>query len=145
MKSLLFSFMILTTLVANASDTSSPIIMAEQARRAALLSNDVTALNNLLSDDLRYVHSTGKKENKQAVLQGLSSKQVAYERFELSGLDAQTITKDVGVLTGTMDQRKLGNGKWSDAKLLFQAVWRDEGGQWRLVSLQTAMPPVAKP
>ena len=145
MKSLLFSFMILTTLVANASDTSSPIIMADQARRAALLSNDVTALNNLLSDDLRYVHSTGKKENKQAVLQGLSSKQVAYERFELSGLDAQTITKDVGVLTGTMDQRKLGNGKWSDAKLLFQAVWRDEGGQWRLVSLQTAMPPVAKP
>jgi len=145
MKILLFSLMILNTLIARASDASSSIIAAEQSRRAALLSNDITALKDLLSDDLRYVHSTGKRENKQAVIDGLSSKQVAYERFELSGLDAQTITKDVAVLTGTIDQRKLGNGKWSDAKLLFQAVWRDEGGQWRLVSLQTVMPPVAKP
>ena len=145
MKILLFSLMILNTLIARASDASLSIIAAEQSRRAALLSNDITALNSLLSDNLRYIHSTGKRENKQAVIDGLISKQVAYERFELSGLDVQTITKDVAVLTGTIDQRKLGNGKWSDAKLLFQAVWRDEGGQWRLVSLQTVMPPVTKP
>ena len=145
MKVLLFSLMILNTVIAQASDASSAIIAAEQSRRAALLSNDIAALDKLLSDDLRYVHSTGKREDKRAVLEGLSSKQIGYERFELSGLDVHSITKDVAVLTGTIDQRKLGNGKWSDAKLLFHAVWRDEGGQWRLVSLQTVMPPVAKP
>ena len=137
--------MILSPLLGAASDVTAPIIAAEQARRVALLSNDVTALANLLSDDLKYVHSTGKRETKHDVLAGLSSKQVAYERFELSGLDAREITADVGVLTGTIDQRKFGNGKWSDVKLLFQAVWRNEAGTWRLISLQTLQLPQGTP
>jgi len=140
-KIFLLSLMILNPLVGAASDATVSIIAAEQARRVALLSNDMTALANLLSDDLKYVHSTGKRENKQQVLAGLSSKQVAYERFELGGLDAREITADVGVLTGTIDQRRFGNGKWSEVKLLFQSVWRNEAGTWRLISMQTLQLP----
>src|SRR5688572_307163 len=82
MKILLFSLMILNSLIARASDASSTILAPEPSRPAALLSNAISALNNLLSDALRYVHRTGKRENKQAVIDGLVSKQVAYERFE---------------------------------------------------------------
>ena len=144
-KIILFSLMILSPLVGVASDVTAPIIAAEQARRTALLSHNITALANLLSDDLKYVHSTGRRENKQDVLAALSSKQVAYERFELGGLDARKITADVGVLTGTIDQRRLGNGKWSDVKLLFQSVWRNEAGTWRLISMQTLQLPQVTP
>lgn len=121
------------------------MLAAEAARGDALRRGDVTALAGLLSDDLRYIHSTGKLETKADVLSSFAEGRTAYERFETSDLHATTITPEVVVLSGRIDQRKLTRGTWGDAKLLFHAVWRKESGQWRLVSLQTAMPPEPKP
>jgi hypothetical protein len=45
------------------------------------------------------------------------------------------------VLSGKIDQRKVTDGRGADLRLLFHAVWRNEAGAWRLVSLQTALPP----
>lgn len=144
MKSMLCLAIISTALATAATGSQAPtkaVIAAEQARRAALLSGDASAVAAVLADDLRYIHSNGKLEDKQAVVDGLASKAVAYERFELSGLEPRPITEDVVVLTGTIDQRKRSSGKWSELRLLFHAVWRNESGVWRLVSLQTVLPP----
>lgn len=120
------------------------VLAAEQARRAALLAGDAAKLGALLSDDLRYVHSSGKLESKSDVLAGFTSGKVAYERFDLSGLDVRVITPDVALVTGTIEQRKLTNGKWNDLKLLFQSVWRRESGAWRQVAIQTVQPPAPR-
>jgi len=143
MKSLILAASLLaTTATGVAASPTDAVLAAEHARGAALLAGDTATLSALLSNELRYTHSTGKLEDKAAVIQGFTSKQVAYERFELSQLHAQVVTPEVVVLNGSINQRKLGGGKWSDARLLFQAVWRNESGSWRLASLQTAMPPV---
>jgi len=144
MKSLILAASLITVTAAGATVTpADAVLAAEQARRSALLAGDTTVLSGLLSNELRYTHSNGKFEDKAAVIQGFLSKQVAYERFDLSQLHAQVITPEVVVVSGTINQRKLGGGKWSDARLLFQAVWRNESGAWRLASLQTVMPPAA--
>ena len=127
------------------SGSPEAVLAAEAARGEALRKGDANGLAILLSEDLRYVHSNGRFQRKADAVGELAEKKVAFDRFETSELNATEVAPGVVVLSGRIDQRKLGNGKWSDAKLLFHAVWRIENGQWRLVSLQTAMPPVAKP
>ncbi|HEY0863973.1 MAG TPA: nuclear transport factor 2 family protein [Lacunisphaera sp.] len=127
------------------TDNKAAVLAADAVRGDALRRGDATTLATVLSDDLRYIHSNGKFERKSDTVSALAEKKIAFERFETSELNATEIAPGVVVLSGRIDQRKLGNGKWSDAKLLFHAVWRNEGGQWRLVSLQTAMLPVANP
>lgn len=121
------------------------VIAAEKARNAALVAGDVTALASLLSDNLRYIHSTGKLETKAIVLDGIASKKTAYEWMKTTDLVADEITPDVVVLSGKIDQRKLGGTGWANLVLLFQAVWRNESGTWRLVNLQTVLPPPPAP
>lgn len=122
------------------------VLLAEQARRTALLNRDAAAAAALLADDLRYVHSNGKVETKDDVVAGLASGRVGYERFDLSQLEGRIVTADVVVLTGRVVQRKVTDGKASDATLLFHGIWRrSEEGPWQLVGLQTAALPPVKP
>ena len=137
-------FAMLAPLAGASSDPSAGVLAAEAARGQALRSGNAEALATLLSDDLRYIHSTGKVEGKSDAVNALAGRTVAYERFESSELHATVVAPGVVVLTGKIDQRKLSGGKWTEARLLFHAVWRTESGQWRLISLQTALPPAPK-
>lgn len=138
---LTFSLALSTWAVASPSDD---VIAAELSRGRALLTGDATALAAVTANDLVYIHSTGKRESKADTLAGIRSGKVAYERFVQSQLNVHLVTPDVAVLTGTIDQRKLGSGKWADLKLLFHAVWRRESGGWKLVGLQTVQPPAPR-
>jgi hypothetical protein len=121
------------------------VIAAEKARNVALVAADMKAVANLLSDDLRYVHSNGKLETKQNVLDSFAAKKTAYEWMKTTDLVADEVSSDVVVLSGKIDQRKLGSAGWANLVLLFQGVWRNESGTWRLVNLQTALPPAPAP
>ncbi|MFO1447150.1 MAG: nuclear transport factor 2 family protein [Opitutaceae bacterium] len=145
MKSTLVGLLLFSLALSAVAAPSDEVIAAEKARGRALLAGDATALAAVLADDLVYIHSTGKHESKAEVLAGISSKKVAYERFDLSQTEVRLVTPEVAVLSGTIDQRKLGGGKWADLKLLFHSVWRREAGTWRQVSLQTVQPPAPRP
>ncbi len=135
---LLFSMILASVTTARATDNKAAVIAAAQARAAALLRGDAAALGAVLSDDLRCIHSTGRVETKAEAVADLAAKRVAYERFDLSDLHADEIAPGIVVLSGKIDQRKLSKGQWSDMKLLFHAVFRNESGTWRIVSMQTA-------
>ena len=145
MPAVLLGLLQLSAGLLSAGENTEPVIAAEKARNVALVAGDVTALDSLLSDDLRYVHSNGKLETKALVIEGIASKKSAYEWMRTSDLVADEITRDVVVLSGKIDQRKLGGAGWANLVLLFQAVWRNESGTWRLVNLQTVLPPPPAP
>ncbi|MSU64794.1 MAG: nuclear transport factor 2 family protein [Opitutus sp.] len=120
------------------------VIAAEKARGAALLSADLKALNTLMAEDCRYTHSSGKVESKKDHIDTFVNG-LRYDRFVTSDIHGHSITPDVVVLNGKIDQRKGVAGKWAVLNLFFQAVWRREAGDWRLASLQTALAPAAAP
>jgi hypothetical protein len=128
-----------------AGENAAAVIAAEKERNSALVAADLPAIANLLSDDLRYIHSNGKLETKQNVLDSYAAKKTAYEWMRTSDLVADELTPDIVVLSGKIDQRKLGGAGWQNLVLLFQGVWRNESGTWRLVNLQTALPPPPAP
>src|ERR1043166_4048976 len=55
---------------------------ADDARLAAMKAADRTRLDAIYSDDLRYVHSSGKIDNKASYLQGITTSASRYEDFE---------------------------------------------------------------
>ena len=52
---------------------------------------------------------------------------------------------DVVVLRGGLDMRKRNGTQKVDQRLMFLAVWRNEGGVWRLFVYQSARPPGSDP
>lgn len=144
MKTPALALLLLVIVPAALAGPVEEVLKAEQARRTALLNRDAAAIAALLADDLRYVHSNGRVETKDDVVAGLTSGRVSYERFDLSQLEGRAVTADVIVLTGRITQRKVTDGKASDAALLFHGIWRRaKEGSWQLVGLQTAaLPPM---
>ncbi len=118
----------------------SAVIAAEKARGVAILSADLKALDALMADDCRYTHSSGKVESKKDHIDTFVNG-LRYERFITSGIHGHSVTPDVVVLNGRIDQRKGVDGKMTDLNLFFQSVWRREATGWRLASLQTALAP----
>jgi hypothetical protein len=146
LKSLAFAGLALwLAAAAPAAGETATVLVAEQARGTALRESDAAALSALLSEELRYVHSNGRIESKHDAVDAVREGRVTYERFETSDVHAAKISAEVVVLSGKIDQRKVTDGRGADLRLLFHAVWRNEAGAWRLVSLQTALPPPAKP
>lgn len=144
MKSLfLLAALAVFTATARADDLAA-VAAAERARGEALRRADAKSLADLLADDLRYVHSNGRIEDKISIIESLRDGSVSYPQFETMEHHASRVTADVVVLSGKIDQRKVNKGAASEARLFFQSVWRRDGGTWRMVSIQTAQRPVAK-
>lgn len=133
-----------STLSATPSEACAVVIGAERARGNALINGDLTTLEDLLSDDLLYTHSNGRRQTKQDVLDDLKSGKAIYTEFRLSDLEPRQVDDNVVVVNGRIDQAKTTPTGNQQLMLLFQSVWRLENVSWRLVALQTVLPPPKK-
>ncbi len=115
----------------------------EDRRYAAMLAADAATLEELLHDELLYMHSTGGADTKASYLAGLRDRVFAYKKITR---DDQTVRVhgDIGMVFNHMQADVVirGNLHHLDNRLL--AVWSRDGGQWRLIGLQSgAIPPQA--
>lgn len=113
---------------------------ADKARLNAMMAGDGEALGRLMSDQLRFVHSDGRVESKADYLKNLMAGDTAYADAKTSELETVQIAPDVVVVLGVQQMRKKLGAEWSDIKLRYLAVWRNEGGAWRMVAWQSARP-----
>ncbi len=117
------------------------VTQVADARVTALTGGDLVALGGLLSDDLRYVHSSGAVDTKATFLESLEKGRVRYASFVTlertvtfpnpgialeSGRARLTVHSATGQVTGPFS---------------YLASWREEEGQWRLVAWQSARIP----
>lgn len=113
----------------------------EERRYAAMLAGDADALEELLHDDLGYMHSTGELESKQSYIDTLRAGTSAYKMIRV---DDQTIRvhADIGMVFHHLEADVVfqGNERHLDNRLL--AVWSRDGGKWRMLGLQSG--PVVK-
>ena len=115
-------------------------VRADKARLAAMMAGDGDALGTLMSDQLRFVHSDGRVESKADYVKNLMAGDTAYEDAKTSELETTQIAPDVVVIIGVQEMRKRLGAEWSNIKLRYLAVWRNEAGTWRMVAWQSARP-----
>lgn len=116
------------------------VLQADQARLTAMMTGDGAALGRVFSDEVRFTHSDGRVEAKTDYIKNLTAGDTAYKDVKTSDVEARQIAADVVVLAGAQEMKKKLGPNWSEIKLRFLSVWRNEGGTWRMVAWQSMKP-----
>lgn len=137
----------LSTMLAPAAEEGAEAALrqTDEARVAAMVARDTTALGEILSDSLRYAHSTGVVDDKESFIGLISSgrtKYLAYEPLERAiSFPAPGIAIDAGRAKVTVE-----NAEGQRVMTLsYLAIWRDEDGRWKFLAWQSARVPGAEP
>lgn len=122
------------------SAAAQAVRRADQARLTAMMAGDGKALAGLMSDELRFVHSDGRMEMKDSYVKNLLAGDTAYADAKTSDVQALEPAPGVVVLIGSQEMRKRLGPTWSDVKLRYMAIWRNEAGTWRMFAWQSMRP-----
>ncbi|KVG13158.1 DUF4440 domain-containing protein [Burkholderia vietnamiensis] len=109
----------------------------EIALRAAMLSNDVDALDTLLDDDLIFTVPTGQIISKHDDLAAHRAKLLRVDTLDLVEMRVQAIgemivTATTVVLAGDFD------GTPFSGRFAYTRLWRQAGDRWRVAAGHTS-------
>lgn len=116
------------------------VLRADAARLAAMMAGDGAALARLMSDELKFVHSDGRIESKADYVKNMMAGDTAYAEAKTSDVMTLKPSADVVVIIGSQEMRKRLGATWTEIKLRYLAVWRNEGGTWRMFAWQSMKP-----
>lgn len=125
-----------------AAPSRGAVEAADDARIAAMLAADATALGPLLSADLRYAHSNGTVDTQATFLDLIGSRRTRYIAYDLRERDVTFPVPGMALETGRADlEVETAEGRRT-MTLAFLAAWRWERGAWRFLAWQSArLPP----
>ncbi|KXX62203.1 nuclear transport factor 2 family protein [Rhodococcus sp. LB1] len=104
----------------------------ERERYEAMQRGDVTALDRLLSEHLRYTHSHGGCDTKQDYLGALTREEVSYETLSHT-TDHHDAVAGAVILTGTMAATVRRADGIRQVRSVTSSVWvKEDDGRWRL-------------
>jgi hypothetical protein len=108
----------------------------------AMLAFDYPALNEVLSDAVSYIHSTGVVETKSEYFAGMRAGLYEYGAIDI--LTAHTrMFESVAMTSGVMEMLVGANGSEKGTiRLQHVLIWRLEAGTWRLLLRQATRIPV---
>ena len=113
---------------------------AEAKRFDVTVKGDYKALDDLLADDLIYVHSKGKMDNEKTFLEGLTSGRSKYKKIESVEMKARQVGELV-LIDGRVNVTVETNGQSNDLDLTYLDVWAKRAGKWQMVSWHSARMP----
>jgi ketosteroid isomerase-like protein len=112
------------------------VAKTEAAWVNAVQRGDLKAIDELLSNDLVYAHSTGTVETKQQYMAKLKAGAQKYTGIDESDTKVR-VYGNTGVVTTKVRMTGSTKGVPFDNKLQMTHVWVKQGNNWQLVSHQT--------
>jgi ketosteroid isomerase-like protein len=113
-----------------AGDPTQAVREAAEGWHTAAVKQDAATLNRLLADDLTYIHSGGKLENKSEYMSGVLKGPSHYESFTYSDVKIK-LYGNTAVLTGFTDVKAVNRPVYRVRTL---HVYVNNGGQWQLLA-----------
>jgi ketosteroid isomerase-like protein len=121
----------------------SELKAAEARRCAAMLTNDVAALDNVLEPRLQFHHATGAVDDKEAYLAKMGAGRIAYLGIDWSEECVIGLAPNAAVLTGRMLTRVRVEGTDKALDNRVTTVWSRNAGDWQMVAFQST--PITSP
>jgi ketosteroid isomerase-like protein len=120
-----------------ASADSPAALAAEDARFAAMVAADPQAMRRWFTDDLAYVHSTGRVVNRDQLIDEVRTGALRYHAIAPSERQVSFIGADAAVVRGLARIEASADGKPLEFQVRYLAIYRREGGDWRLSAWQS--------
>lgn len=117
------------------------VLVLEDARFSAMVRADTASLRTALADNLSYVHSSGRRENKTEYLAAVGSGAMRYEEFTPRERDVRFLSSRVAVVVGLAHARAVANNQPVDLNVRYTAVYERGAASWQLVAWQTTRIP----
>ena len=113
---------------------------ADDERRDATAAGDRARLEAIYSDEVHYVHASGKNDTKASLIQGITTGNNKYERFEHKDRTFVAAGPGIVLMRGRvlvhLSNKQTGDKTVNDVNYL--GVWREEKGKWRLLAWQAS-------
>jgi len=117
------------------------VLAAEDARFAAMIAGDAMAMRRWFADDLLYVHSTGKIEDREQLIESIQSGRLRYDAVEPSGRRVVFSGQDAAFVHGLARIRAASGPAALDFQASYLAIYSRSGEVWRLRAWQSARLP----
>jgi hypothetical protein len=114
----------------------------DDRRAAAAIAKDRATLDALLTEDMRYVHSSATVEDKATYLERACTGWYDYRAFTVRSREWR-IWGDTALCNGEVRIQVVARGADKDFVSRYLQVWRREGGAWRMASWQSTLVPAA--
>ncbi|WP_179401198.1 nuclear transport factor 2 family protein [Burkholderia guangdongensis] len=108
----------------------------ERDRFRAMVDGDGEALDALLSDDVFYVHTSGKRETKQQLIDAIVAGRRRYRQIEIQSQDVQLVGDTTCLVTGRALLEMETNNGGLVYPIIYIAVHAQENKRWRLLAWQ---------
>jgi hypothetical protein len=122
------------------SQAEAAVRAVERSRFDAMIARDVRALDTLLADDLTYTHTTGRVDDKRALLADLETGRLVYDSIVPADVRVRVYGHTAAV-TGTARMQVRANGTVLRFSARFTELYVDNGGRWRLAAWQSTRVP----
>jgi len=116
------------------------IIDLDKKRMNAMAQKDIATLNDLISDDLIYTHSSARLDTKKSLIGNMESGSTVYTSVVPSDVKAQDLG-DTVVLTGSCRIGVNSGGRANSFGVRFTDVYAKKGGRWQMVTWQSTRLP----
>ena len=116
--------------------TTDDILALEDRRWSAQINKDEAELTALLSDELRYTHSTGSVDTKSSYMASILDNVVDYQTADRTDTEAQMVGS-AAVVTGKAVIGVEARGRQLELKVAYTVVWIERENGWQLLTWQS--------
>ena len=116
------------------------VIDLDKKRMNAMAQKDIATLNELISDDLIYTHSSARLDTKKSLIGNMESGSTVYTSVVPSDVKAQDLG-DTVVLTGSCRIGVTSGGRANSFGVRFTDVYARRNGRWQMVTWQSTRLP----
>jgi hypothetical protein len=106
----------------------------ERDRFRAMVEGDGEALDALLSDNVYYVHTNGKRESKQQFIDAILAGRRRYRQIEVQSQEVMPVGGDAFVVTGRVIVELEANNGGLVFPIAYTSLQAQESGEWRLLA-----------
>src|SRR5689334_5469625 len=126
--------LLFASMCALAADATDLVKQAAEGWTSAAVKQDAAGLKRFMAEDLQYAHSGGQTQNRDQYLAAVTNGPARYESFTFTDLKIKLYGDKVGVLTGFVDVKMVGQESFRVRTL---QVYTLNNGQWQMSAHQS--------
>jgi hypothetical protein len=120
-----------------ATDVEKELTALEDQRLEAAIQNNLPRLEELLADDLNFIHTSGAVDTKEIFLGKLKDENLKYLKFTLHDRKFKALSHTGAMFSGRVEIELISAGVAKEFNNVFIDLWAKRGGKWQMVSWQS--------